>query len=46
MFTEEIYKNRKKAETRIIVRVRIELTAFALSAPRSAHWANGPDKNS
>ena len=27
-----------------MVRVRIELTAFALSAPRSAHWANGPDK--
>ena len=37
-------QEQKKGETRIMVRVRIELTAFALSAPRSAHWANGPDK--
>ena len=41
---EEIYKKRKKGETRIVVPVRIELTALAVSAPRSAHWANGPDK--
>ena len=34
----------KKGETRIVVPVRIELTALAVSAPRSAHWANGPDK--
>ena len=27
-----------------MVRVRIELTAFALSASHSAHWPNGPDK--
>lgn len=27
-----------------MVRVKIELTALALLAPRSAHWANGPDK--
>ena len=25
-----------------MVRVRIELTTLALSAPRSAYWANGP----
>ena len=30
-------QEQKKGETRIMVRVRIELTAFALSAPRSAH---------
>ena len=37
-------QEQKKGETRIVVPVRIELTALALSAPRSAHWANGPDK--
>ena len=25
-----------------LVRVRVELTTLALSAPRSADWANGP----
>ena len=25
-----------------MVRVRLELTTLALSAPRSADWANGP----
>ena len=25
-----------------LVRVRLELTTLALSAPRSADWANGP----
>ena len=37
-------QEQKKGETRIVVPVRIELTALTLSAPRSAHWANGPDK--
>ena len=26
----------------MLVRVRVELTTLALSAPRSADWANGP----
>ena len=26
----------------LVVRVRVELTTLALSAPRSADWANGP----
>ena len=26
----------------VVVRVRVELTTLALSAPRSADWANGP----
>ena len=26
----------------LMVRVRLELTTLALSAPRSADWANGP----
>ena len=45
-FAEEIYKNRKKEKQQELwsVCVRIELTALALSAPHSAHWANGPDK--
>ena len=32
----------KKRETLAVVRVRVELTTLALSAPRSADWANGP----
>ena len=27
----------------MLVRVRVELTTLALSAPRSADWANRPD---
>ena len=29
-------------EKLFLVRVRVELTTLALSAPRSADWANGP----
>ena len=32
----------KKKNARWLVRVRVELTTLALSAPRSADWANGP----
>ena len=35
-------RNKKKRETLAVVRVRVELTTLALSAPRSADWANGP----
>ena len=31
-----------KGNIYLMVRVRIELTTLALSAPRSADWANGP----
>ena len=33
----------KRKNARWLVRVRVELTTLALSAPRSADWANGPD---
>ena len=35
-------RNIKKRETLAVVRVRVELTTLALSAPRSADWANRP----
>ena len=31
-----------KGNIYLMVRVRVELTTLALSAPRSADWANGP----
>ena len=35
-------KTNKTTKVNVVVRVRIELTTLALSAPRSADWANGP----
>ena len=37
----EYWQKRRKL-TKKLVRVRFELTTLALSAPRSADWANGP----
>ena len=36
-------KSKRKEDTHRLARVRVELTILALSAPRSADWANGPD---
>ena len=36
---QKLCKVKKKLS---LVRVRVELTTLALSAPRSADWANGP----
>ena len=35
-------KKIKEKKNFSLVRVRVELTTLALSAPRSADWANGP----
>ena len=35
-------KKEKKKKNFSLVRVRVGLTTVALSAPRSADWANGP----
>ena len=43
--TEQQQKQQKTNTTtklNVVVRARIELTTLASSAPRSAHWANGP----
>ena len=40
--TQQQQKTNKTTKVNVVVRVRIELTTLALSAPRSADWANGP----
>ena len=43
-----LVKSEKKEEKKkqlVVVHVRFELTTFALSARRSADWANGPADN-
>ena len=42
-FLQKAKKKVWSKEKEEIVRMKIELTTLALSAPRSADWANGPN---
>ena len=43
MFLNHVKKQQQRKTQQIaVVCVRVELTTLALSAPRSADWANGP----